>query len=147
MGMSSASDFIPGYSFTVNLDGIPFSFGKVYNLSSSVEIETIVNGGINDAPVILRKPKRNPDFLVLERALHSTVTDMAFSVLTVGTIISAITISVNKDGKTVRMFFATNGIVVEREFSPLDALESAVLVQSLRIAHTGITEVPLAAGM
>ena len=147
MGKSSASDFIPGYSFSVNMDGINYSFGKVSNISSSVDIETIVSGGSNDAPVILRKPKRNPDFLILERALHSTLTDMAFSFFTVGRQISAITISVNKDGNTVRMFFATNGIIVQREFSPLDALDSQVMVQSLKIAHTGITEVPLASGI
>ena len=147
MAQSSASDFIPGYSFSVNLDGFMYSFGKVTNLSGTQEIETIVNGGTNDAPVILRKPKKNPDFLILERALHSTLTDMAFSFFTVGRQISAITISVNKDGKTVRMFFATNGVIVQREFSPLDALESSVLLQSLKIAHTGITEMPLAGGM
>ena len=37
----------------------------------------------NDAPVILRKPKRSPDYLILERALHSTLTDIAFSFFTV----------------------------------------------------------------
>ena len=147
MGQSSASDFIPGYSFSVNLDGVNFSFGKVTNLSNSVEIETIVNGGANDEPVILRKPKRSPDYLILERALHSTLTDVAFAYFTVGRLISAITISVNKNGKTVRMFFATNGIIVQREFSPLDALDSQVMLQSLKIAHTGITEMPLASGI
>ena len=147
MGQSSASDFIPGYSFSVNLDGVNFSFGKVTNLSNSVEIETIVNGGANDEPVILRKPKRSPDYLILERALHSTLTDVAFAYFTVVRLISAITISVNKNGKTVRMFFATNGIIVQREFSPLDALDSQVMLQSLKIAHTGITEMPLASGI
>ncbi len=147
MGQSSASDFIPGYSFSVNMDGINYSFGKVSNLTSTAEIDTIVNGGQNDAPVILRKPRRSPDFLILERALHSTLTDIAFAFFTVGRQISAITISVNKDGKTVRMFFVTDGIIVQREFSPLDALDSQVMVQSLKIAHTGITELPLASGI
>ena len=147
MGKSSASDFIPGYSFSVNLDGFMYSFGKVTNLSSTVDIETIVNGGNNDGPVILRKPKKNPDFLILERALHSTLTDMAFSFFTVGRQISAITIMVNKDGKTVRMFFVANGIIVQREFSPLDALDSSVMLQSLKIAHTGITEMPMGSGI
>ncbi|MBQ3841582.1 MAG: phage tail protein [Ruminiclostridium sp.] len=147
MGQSLSSEFIPGYSFTVNLDGFSCSFGKVQNISSSIEVETIVDGGNNSAPVILRKPKRNPDFLVLERALHSTLTDIAFAFFDVGTQISSITISVKKDGKTVRMFFVTNGVIVEREFSPLDAMDSAVLVQSMKIAHNGITELPLGPGI
>lgn len=143
MAKSSASDFIPGYEFSVNLDGFMYSFSRVTNLSSSTEIDTIVEGGNNDAPVILRKPKRSPDFLVLERALHSTLTDIAFAFFTVGRKIDAITISVQKNGSTVRMFFATGGVIVAREFSPLDAVESSVMVQSLKIAHTGLTEVPL----
>lgn len=147
MGQSKASDFIPGYSFSVNLDGFMYSFGKVSNLSGTVEVETIIDGGKNDSPVILRKPKKTPDYLVLERALHSTFTDTAFSFFSVGKKISAITISVNKDGKTVRMFFASDGVIVSREFSPLDALESSVMVQCLRIAHTGLTEVALPFGL
>ncbi len=143
----ASSDFIPGYSFTVSFDGIPFSFSRVSNLSGSMEIETINEGGNNDAPVILRKPKKSPDFLILERALHSTMADVAFAFFKEGKQITAITITVKKDGKTVRMFFITNGIIVQREFSPLDALESTVLCQSLKIAHTGITELPLPIGI
>ena len=143
MGVSSAKDFIPGYSFTVNLDGFNYSFSRVSNLAGSCEIETIVEGGSNESPVILRKPKRTPDFLLFERGLHSTLTDTAFSFFSVGKKIDAITISVKKNGNIVRMFFASGGIIVEREFSSLDALESTVMVQTLKIAHTGLTEVAL----
>ena len=139
----SSSDFIPGYSFTVLFEAFPCSFAKVSNLSGSIEIDTIQEGGNNDSPIIVRKPKKNPDFLVLERALHSTVSDVAFSVFKEGKRLDSITINVKKDGKTVRVFNITNGVIVAREFSPLDALESSVMVQSLTIAHTGMTEVPL----
>lgn len=131
----------------MNFDGFSYSFGRVSNLGGTIEIDTIQEGGNNDAPVILRKPKRSPDYLILERALHSTLTDVAFSFFKEGRMISAITITVKKDGKTVRMFFITNGVIVQREFSPLDALESSVLLQSLKIAHTGMTELPLPFGL
>lgn len=147
MASSSASDFIPGYSFSVNFDGFSYSFGRVSNLGGTIEIDTIQEGGNNDAPVILRKPKRTPDYLILERALHSTLTDVAFSFFKEGRQISAITITVKKNNKTVRMFFVTNGVIVQREFSPLDALESSVMLQSLKIAHTGLTELPLPFGL
>ena len=143
----ASSDFIPGYSFSVNFDGFSYSFGRVSNLGGSIEIDTIQEGGNNDAPVILRKPKRTPDYLILERALHSTLTDVVFSFFKEGRKISAITITVKKDGKTVRMFFIENGVIVQREFSPLDALESSVLLQSLKIAHSGMTELPLPFGL
>ena len=143
----ASSDFIPGYSFSVNFDGIPYSFSRVSNLSGSVEVDTIQEGGNNDAPIILRKPKKNPDYLILERALHATLADVAFAFFKEGRQISAITITVKNNGKTVRMFFITNGVIVQREFSPLDALESAVMLQSLKIAHAGLTELPLPLGL
>ncbi|MCR4780973.1 MAG: phage tail protein [Ruminiclostridium sp.] len=143
----AASDFIPGYSFSVNFDGFSYSFGRVSNLGGTIEIDTVVEGGNNDAPVILRKPKRTPDYLILERALHSTLTDVAFSFFKEGRLISAITITVKKNNKTVRMFFITNGVIVQREFSPLDALESGIMLQSLKIAHSGMTELPLPFGL
>lgn len=145
--MADASDLIPSYSFEVTLDGISFSFTKVTNLSGSVEIETIVDGGSNNSPVILRKPKRSPDMLVLEKGVQTTVKDMAMAMFTEGSKIAAININVIRNGKTVRMFFVTGGVVVRREFSPLDSLESAMLMVSLQIAHTGITEVPLPVGI
>ena len=138
----SSSDFIPGYSFTVLFEAFPCSFARVSNLSGSIEIDTIQEGG-SETPVIIRKPKKNPDYLILERALHSTLSDVAFSVFKEGRKISSITINVKKDGKTVRVFNIMNAVIVAREISPLDALESSVMVQSLKIAHMGMTEVPL----
>lgn len=140
-------DAIPSYSFNVTFDGIPFSFTKVNNLGGSIEIDTIVEGGANDSPVILRKPKRSPDMLVLERGLHTSLSDVGFALFKEGSAIGAISINVLRDGKTVRMFFVTGGIVVKREFSPLDSLESGILVQMLQIAHNGLTEVPLPFGI
>ena len=61
--------------------------------------------------------------------------------------IDSISIDVKRDGKTVRMFTVTGGIIVGREFSPLDSLDGEVLLESLKIAHTGITEVPLPFGI
>ncbi|MBR4812917.1 MAG: phage tail protein [Lachnospiraceae bacterium] len=145
--MADASDLVPSYSFEVTLDGVSFSFTKVTNLSGSIEIDTIVEGGSNNSPVILRKPKRSPDMLVLEKGVQTTFKDVAMALFTEGSKISAININVLRNGKIVRMFFVTGGVVVRREFSPLDALESAVLLESLQIAHTGITEVPLPVGL
>ena len=142
-----AYDNIPSFSFKVTFDGIPFSFTKVNNLGGSIEIDTIVEGGANDSPVILRKPKRSPDMLVLERGLCTSLGDVGFALFKEGKKVDAISISVLRDGKTVRMFFVTGGVIVKREFSPMDALESGVMVQMLQIAHNGLTEVPLPFGI
>ncbi|MBE6612705.1 MAG: hypothetical protein E7632_09460 [Ruminococcaceae bacterium] len=141
--MSSADRLIPNYSFTVKFDIFSFGFAKVSNISGSAEIDTIINGGHNDAPVILRKPKRTPDMLVFERGTHCSISDTAFSYFKEGRKIDAITINVKCNDKTVRMFFVTNALIVRREFAPLDAMSSGVFLEALQVAHTGITEVAL----
>ena len=144
----SASDLIPNYSFTVKLDMLSFGFKKVSNMTSTIDIETIIDGGTNDAPVIVRKPKRNPDMLILEKGLSTSMKDLEFGLLfKEGRKIDSISIDVKRDGKTVRMFSVTGGVIVGREFSPLDSLDGEVLLESLRIAHTGITEIPLPVGI
>ncbi len=144
---SSMSDIIPSYSFSVLLDNIAFGFTKITNLAGTAEIETIVSGGTNDSPIILRKPKRNPDMLVLEKGLYTSTRDVMFSQFWAGRKISTISINVLRNGKTCRMFYVNNGIIVKREFSPMDALESAVLLESMQIAHSGLTEIPLPFGL
>jgi len=139
----SQNDLIPGYSYSVLFDMIKMGFSKVSNISGSAEIDTIVNGGHNDAPVILRKPKRSPDMLVFERGVQTSLTDTAFAFFKEGRKVDSITINVLRNGKTVRMFFVTGGIIVRREYSPLDAMQGGVFLQALQVAHTGITEIAL----
>ena len=67
--------------------------------------------------------------------------------LSEGSSVTNISINVQRNGKTVRMFFVTNGVVIKREYSPLDALESEMLIKSIQIAHTGLTEIPLPFGL
>ncbi len=141
--MSSHSDLIPNFSFKVTFDMLSFSFTKISNISGSVEIDTIINGGHNDSPVILRKPKKNPDMLVLEKGTRTSLSDMAFSFFKEGRKIDMITITVKRNGKTVRMFSIIGGVIVRREYAPLDAMGNSVFLESLQIAHTGITEIAL----
>ena len=143
----SSSDIIPSYSFDVSLDGMKFSFSRIDNISSSIDVDTIIDGGNNNSPVILRKPKTNPDVLVLEKGLYTTLKDVKFALFREGTKIRSIHINVLRNGSTVRMFFIFYGVVVRREFAPLDSLESAVMIESLQIVHTGLVELPLPFGI
>lgn len=145
--MSDRDDLIPSYTFDVSLDGVSFSFSKIENLSSQIDIDTIVEGGKNNSPVILRNPKRSPDILVLERGLYTTVKDMSFALFMEGSKIASIHINVKRNGSIVRMFFISGGVVVRREYSPLSAMDSGVLIETLQIAHTGLVELPLPFGV
>ena len=51
-------------------------------------------------------------------------------------------IDVLKDGKTVRSFYASDGVIVAKQFTDLDASESTMFVEALHIAHTGLFEMP-----
>ena len=79
--------------------------------------------------------------------LYTTVKDMSFAMFKEGTKVGSIHINVLRNGYTVRMFFITNAVIVRREFAPLDSLTSGVMIESLQIAHTGLTEVPLPFGL
>ena len=141
--MSASNDLIPSYSFSVQLDNIKMRFTKVSNISGSIEIETVVNGGFNETPVVLRKPRRNPDMLVFEKGIYSSKEDMGFAALKEGSKINSIIIMMLRNGQTVRTFCAEGGVVIKRQFTNLDAMESAVLMETLQVAHMGITEIPV----
>ena len=47
-------------------------------------MDTIVDGVHNEAPVILPKPKRNPDMLIFEKGLKADLKDFMFSMFTEG---------------------------------------------------------------
>ena len=138
----SAGDMVPAYSFQVSLDSISFSFSKVTNISSSIQYDAIVEGGSNDAPLLLPKPKSSPDMLTLEKGVTTSLKAKVFALIKEGCKISEIEIDVLKDGKTVRSFYASDGVIVAKQFSDLDASESAMFVEALHIAHTGLTEMP-----
>ena len=133
---------VPAYSFQVSLDSISFSFSKVSNISSSIQYDAIVEGGSNDAPLLLPKPKSSPDMLTLEKGVTTSLKAKVFALIKEGCKISEIEIDVLKDGKTVRSFYASDGVIVAKQFSDLDASESAMFVEALHIAHTGLTEMP-----
>ena len=141
--MSDHNDLIPNYNFVVKLDGITVGFAKVSNMSSSAEIDTIVNGGHNDEPVIFVKPKKSPDMLVFERGTRTSLTDTMLSLLKAGKKIESLMIMVKRNGKTTRIYSASNCVVVRKELAPLDAMGNSVFLEALQVAHTGLTELAL----
>ncbi|NLL19872.1 MAG: hypothetical protein GX262_12775 [Clostridia bacterium] len=141
--MASHNSYIPNFSFEVRINGTSFGFSKVNNISGSVEYDTIVNGGHNDAPVLLLKPKRTPDMIIFEKGLKADMGDLVFSQLHEGKKVSNIMIFVKLNGKIKRIFTISSGVIIRREFAPLDAAGNQVFLQALQIAHTGLSEVAL----
>ena len=141
--MVSHNSYLPNYSFEVKISGASFGFSKINNISGSIEYDTIVNGGHNDAPVILPKPKRTPDMIIFEKGLKADLGDLMFSQMTEGKKVTGIMIFVKLIGKIKRICSISSGGIVRREVAPLDAIGDQVFLQALQIAHTGLTEIAL----
>ena len=141
--MASHNSYLPNYSFDVRIAGVSFGFSKVDNISSGIEFDTIVNGGNNDSPVIMPKPKRSPDMIVFQKGLKADFDDTMFSLLTEGKKVSGVMIFVKNNGKIKRIFTITSGVIIRREFSSLDAMGGDLFLEALQIAHTGLTEIAL----
>ena len=59
---------VPSHSFLVAIGPALFSFSRVSNLVSQIEYDAVTEGGNNDYPHLFKKPKSQPDTLILERA-------------------------------------------------------------------------------
>ena len=138
----SLNSLTGSYEFSVQFSIGSISFSKISNLGGSIEVGTFVEGGNNDYPMIFKTPRRRPDVLVLQKGVPgSAAAGLLLSQLKEGTKVSTILIFVKRNGSTVKTFSISEGIIVSRKYSNLDATASNVFIEQLEIAHTGITEV------
>ena len=69
---SVQNSIVTNNNFIVSLNLLVFSFSKVTNISGNIEMEALEEGGYNDSPRILRKPKTSFDTLVLEKGVQTS---------------------------------------------------------------------------
>lgn len=127
--------------FMVILDGMPLGFSKVSNISSTMEFESVSEGGVNDRIHYLPKPKQSLDKLTLEYGIASG--ELLRTTLTAGYELKAgIIILVMPDSGSIptAIYQADWGIVTKWEIDTLDAVSSGVLVKKVEISHNGLTE-------
>lgn len=135
---------VPSHSFLVTIGPAMFSFSKISNLMSSVEYDSIIEGGNNDYPHLFKKAKTQPDTLILEKGVRTRSSDLTFNLLTEGMQVEMVTIMLLKNGTDLeKVFFFKKGMIVKRQFSTLDAMSNELLIETLEIAHSGLVEVPI----
>ena len=135
-------NFVGNYEFSVEFGLGKISFSKISNLGGSIEIGTFVEGGNNDYPMIYKTARRQPDVLVLQKGVpESKAVNLLLSQIKEGEKVFDILIFVKRNGNTVKTFSITEGIILSRKYSNLDANSGKIFIQQLEIAHTGITEV------
>ena len=135
---------VPSHSFLVAIGPAMFSFSKVSNLMSQIEYDAVNEGGNNDYPLLFRKPKTQPDTLILEKGVKTRSSDLVFNLLLEGMQVEMVTILLMKDTIDLeKAFYIKQGIIVKRQFSNLDAMSNEILIESLEIAHSGLVEIPI----
>lgn len=137
------AEFITGTEFDVRLDMIKVSFAKVTNIGARIEYDTFIEGGQNDCPIYLKKPKTKPDTIILEKGLHTGVTSNIYAMVKEGTKIKNVMIFVKHNGETDRILYFDSGIVLSKEFSAMDAMENTIMIEKIEIAHSGLKEMPM----
>ena len=135
---SVQNSIVTNNNFIVSLNLLVFSFSKVTNISGNIEMEALEEGGYNDSPRILRKPKTSFDTLVLEKGVQTSNMEIN---LKVGMAVNAGTIMVMHNGSIAKTYAFEYGLITKWETNGLDALRSDVFIRRIEISHTGLIEV------
>lgn len=135
--------YINNYNFEVKIGLFSLGFSKITSISSAAEYETIGKGGENDTMYFLNKPKRSPDSIIFERGMKLGISDGFCSLVSEGVILNNIMIVVKKQFLIQRIFWIDHGIVTRKSFGDLDAMSGTVLIRTLELAHTGMTEIAI----
>lgn len=136
------AEFITGLEFEVRFDLIKASFSKVTNIGIKIEYDTFIEGGHNDAPLYLQKPKKQPDTIVFEKGVHTGLTSNIFGLIKEGMRVKNVMIFVRHRGKTDRILYFDSGLVLSKEFGEFNASKNTVLIERMEIAHSGLKEMP-----
>lgn len=138
--MEKRESLLLNNQFIVSIGSTLYSFSRVSNLSDSIELEMVNQGGVNQNAEFLVKQKNKPETLILEKGLLKNKAG-SDNPLTIGDIITEATIMVKRRGKVEKAYSFEYGIVSKWEISPLDAMGKDILIQKLEITHTGLEEV------
>jgi phage tail-like protein len=133
---------VVGNRFSVSIGPIMMSFSKIKNISRDIEVDVLKEGGVNDYVHVLQKQYTTPHKLVFEHGLCESSMLSMLTPLLVGKILPfSGTINVrDAKGETVSSYsFGEPIVLLKWEIGDLDALGNKVLIESLEVAHSGIS--------
>jgi len=139
--MAAQDNLAKRTKFKVILNGMLLGFSKVSNISTTMEFETVVEGGMNDCVHYLPKPRQSMDKLILEYGIASG--ELTRTTLTAGyELTKGIVIMVMGDKGMIptATYQANWGIVTKWEIDTLDATSSGLLIKKVEISHNGLSE-------
>lgn len=147
------ADPLRNFKFKVEIVGLgAMGFSKATGLNASVEVIEYREG--MDKLTARKFPGQvSYENVTLERGMtvDSDLVDwinavynpdLAPDAVNGGTVYRNVTISVmQKNGVTARQFILTNAFVAKRTITDLDASANEILIESLELAHSGMSEV------
>ncbi len=134
-------DVLLNNRFLVAIGKNLYSFSRIANLSASLEYEAYQEGGYNDYPRLLRKPKTNMETIVFEKGMYVTSRNTRMEQnLAVGKSVEAVVIMVLNQREVLKHYYFQHGVITKWESGELDAMGNSVLIRKVEITHDGLHE-------
>ncbi len=136
--------FMANFEYEVQLGMmIKISFARITNITLHGEYDVIGDGGVNDKMHFAPKPHRTPDTLVFHKGWATGLEASIMSFLSPGLKIDGITIMVKRNGSIKKVLSIEEGILSRVSYSDLDAMNGQIMIKSMELHHSGISEMPL----
>ncbi len=134
--MSTVKDPVLNTGFKVQIGNQTFSFARIRNISQTIDVETIQEGGNNWLVHNLPKPLATPQRLVLEHGfLADEDNEPGF---TVGSRLYNVTIMVMRHNSVSKTYSFDEGVVTRWELSDFDAMQGQIVYNTIEILHSGL---------
>ncbi len=138
---------VSGHNFLVFFGPLVASFAKVSGLENQLNVETLQEGGVNHAMVLLQGPPKTLGTVVFEHGQGSlNPLSVQFEVSNNFGLFFGMptTILIFDNGLTLRRAVGYNGgVPVKWSLSELNALEGHVVIDRIEVRHQGIFNVPI----
>ena len=127
-------------NFVVHIGSTAYSFARVRNISESIEVETVREGGDNQHVHTLLKQRSGEQRIVFERGLLADPYGKADADLQPGTLVKNVQILVMNRGQIKKNYYFDKGLVTKWELSGLDAMDGKPIYRTIEIIHSGLRE-------
>ncbi len=138
--MSIRDSLLLNSNFLVHIGSAVYSFARVKNISESIEVESVREGGDNQHVHSLLKQRSSEQKIVFERGLLADPDGQADTELQPGTLVSNVQILVMSRGAIKKNYYFDEGLITKWEISGLDAMDGKPIYRTIEIIHSGLHE-------
>lgn len=129
---------VSAYRFEVILNNNKIGFRSILGLKLTASFEPLSVGGLNQGPVMLPVPVKEPGRLTMEKGAASL--NQLKDFIIGKRLAQEMQVKImNEDGGTGITYAVALPILESVELSKLDAMESSILIETFTVLHRGIT--------